>query len=76
MNKTIFSYIDLSAVGLENSVKIWDYGTHSDARIKNKIFSVAVVPKSCASPGAKKIKVDAADLYGGTAEGEIALVVE
>jgi hypothetical protein len=69
-------YIDLSAVGLDSKVAMWDDGTHGDLKAGDKIFSVIAVPKEGTSFGAKKLAVHASNLYGGAADGEILLTAE
>lgn len=69
-------YIDLSAIGLDSNVKMWDDGTHGDLKAKDKIFSVIAVPKEGIIFGTKKLAVHASNLYGGAADGEIMLTIE
>lgn len=69
-------FIDLTAIGLDGNVRMWDDGTHGDLRAKDKTFSVIAVPKEGTSSGAKKLVVHASNLYGGVADGEIILTVE
>jgi hypothetical protein len=68
--------IDLTSTGLENDVRMWDDGTHGDIKAGDRIFSVSVVPKEGTGSGTKKLKVSASNLFGGSSESEISLVVQ
>jgi len=68
--------IDLTSIGGESNVRMWDDGTHGDAMAGDRIFSVSVVPKAGISSGTKKLPVRASNIYGGTSGGEITLTVE
>jgi len=68
--------IDLTSIGLENDVRMWDDGTHGDIKAGDRTFSVSVVPKEGTGSGTKKLKVSASNLFGGSSEGEISLVVQ
>lgn len=68
--------VDLSSIGMGNSVKMWDDASHGDAKAKDKIFSLKVIMKTGVSSGLKKLSVHASNIAGGSAEGEIALEVE
>jgi hypothetical protein len=68
--------IDLTSIGLESKVSMWDDGTHGDVKAGDMIFSAAVVPKQGTSAGTKTLRVSASNVFGGAAEGEITLAVE
>jgi hypothetical protein len=68
--------VDLTDLGLENSVRMWDDGTHGDIRAGDRIFSVSVVPKENIGPWTRKLTVRATNVFGGSVEGEITLVVQ
>ena len=68
--------IDLTSIGGESNVRMWDDGTHGDARAGDSIFSVSVIPKAGISSGTKKLPVRVSNIYGGTSEGGITLMVE
>jgi hypothetical protein len=68
--------VDLTDIGLENNVRMWDDGTHGDARAGDGMFSVSVLPKENIGPWTRKLTVKATNVFGGSAEGEIVLVVE
>jgi hypothetical protein len=68
--------VDLTDIGLENNVKMWDDGTHGDAKAGDGTFSVSVVPKENIGPWTRKLTVRATNVFGGSTESEITLVVE
>jgi len=68
--------VNLTSIGLESNVRMWDNGTHGDVKAGDKIFSVSVIPKAGTSPGEKKLIVSATNMFGGKSEGEISLVVQ
>lgn len=68
--------IDLTSIGMESKVSMWDDGTHGDVKAGDMIFSLAVVPKEGTGAGTKTLRVSASNAYGGSSEGEISLVVE
>ncbi len=69
-------FIDLSAIGLVDNVKMWDDGTHGDIKAKDKIYSVTAVVKQGTPAGAKKLSIHTSNLYGGASDSEIILTVE
>jgi hypothetical protein len=68
--------VDLTNIGLENNVKMWDDGTHGDVRGDDKIFTFRTTIKQDTGKGIKKLQVKATNIYGGTSYNEIILVVE
>jgi hypothetical protein len=68
--------IDLTGIGLESNVRMWDDGSHGDAKANDGVFSVSVVPSENTAPSAKKLTVHATNVFGGSADGEITLVAE
>ncbi len=68
--------VDLTGIGLESNVKMWDDGTHGDVKAGDGIFSVSVVPSENIGPGTRKLAVRATNVFGGSADGEITLVVQ
>ena len=68
--------VDLSSIGMESSVQMWDDGTHGDALAGNKVYSVLVTVKDGVSKGLKKLDVHATNVSGGSSSGEILLVVQ
>ena len=68
--------VDLTSIGLESNVKMWDDGSHGDLKAGDMIFSVSVIPKQGTGSGTKKLPVRASNIFGGSSEGEILLVVE
>lgn len=68
--------INLTSIGLESNVRMWDNGTHGDIKAGDKIFSVSVVPKAGTSTGMKKLIISASNIFGGKSEGEISLAVQ
>ncbi|MFH1710381.1 MAG: hypothetical protein ABH860_04840 [bacterium] len=68
--------VDLTRIGLDNSVRMWDDGTEGDVKSDDTVFSVSVIPKQGTSSGTKKLTVRASNVFGGSSESEITLVVE
>lgn len=68
--------VDLSAIGLEGNVKMWDDGTHGDDRAADRIYAIAATVKQGVSKGLKKLEVHASNVSGGSSSGEILLAVQ
>ena len=68
--------VDLTNIGLEKNVRMWDDGTHGDIKAGDKIFSVSVIPSKDLGLWARKLMVHATNVFGGNAESEITLVVD
>lgn len=68
--------VDLTSIGLESNVRMWDDGSHGDAKANDMVFSVSVMPKQGTGSGNKKLMVHASNIFGGSSEGEIMLAVE
>jgi len=67
---------DLTSIGLESNVKMWDDGSHGDIKAGDMTFSVSVMPKKGTWSGMKKLPVRAVNIFGGSSDGEINLTVE
>lgn len=68
--------IDLAGVGITNNIKMWDDGTHGDAKAGDTVFSVQVDLSPGISRGVKKLPVHASNAFGGKTNGEITITVQ
>ena len=68
--------VDLTSIGMENNVRMWDDGSHGDIKAGDMTFSVSVMPKKGTGSGMKKLPVHAVNIFGGSSDGEINLTVE
>jgi hypothetical protein len=68
--------VDLTSIGLESNVRMWDDGSRGDIKAGDMAFSVSVMPKKGTGSGMKKLPVRAVNIFGGSSDGEINLMVE
>ena len=68
--------VDLTSIGLESNVRMWDDGSHGDIKAGDMTFSVSIMPKKGTGSGMKKLPVRALNIFGGSSDGEINLMVE
>jgi hypothetical protein len=68
--------VDLSPIGGENNVKMWDDGTHGDSRAHDNVYSLTVTVSAGTSQGIKRLSVHAVNLSNGEGSGEIILKVD
>jgi hypothetical protein len=68
--------IDLSSIGGENRMRMWDDGTHGDVRAHDKVYTLTSTVKPGTSRGLKTLIIKALNTSGGEGQGEILLKVE